>query len=80
MWMEGDVMKMRARDAVALPAGKAVEFRPGGLHFMLMDLKAAFRPGTAVPMTLQLRDAKGQARELKVTVPVAYAAPGPHTR
>ena len=78
MWMEGDVMKMRARDAVALPAGQPVSFRPGGYHFMLMDLKAAFRPGMVVPLTLQLRDAQGRTRELKLDVPVSFAAPHAH--
>lgn len=78
MWMDGDVMKMRARETVALPAGQAVSFRPGGYHFMLMDLKAAFRPGTVVPMTLQFRDAQGKARELSVSVPVTAAAPMMH--
>lgn len=40
MKMEGDVMKMRAVPALDLPAGKAVELKPGGYHVMLMDLKA----------------------------------------
>lgn len=78
MWMEGDVMKMRARESIALPAGQAVSFRPGGYHFMLMDLKAAFRPGTVVPLTLQLRDAQGRTRELKVEAPVAFVPPQGH--
>lgn len=78
MWMEGDVMKMRARESVALPAGQAVSFRPGGYHLMLMDLKAAFRPGMVVPLTLQLRDAQGRVRELKVEAPVAFVPPQGH--
>lgn len=78
MKMEGDVMKMRAADTLDLIPGKAVELRPAGYHFMLMDLKAAFRAGTRVPMTLQFRDAKGRQRELKLAVPVAQAAPSAH--
>ena len=39
MKMDGDVMKMRAVPSLALPAGKAVELKPGGYHVMLMDLK-----------------------------------------
>lgn len=77
MKMEGDVMKMRAADTLPLPAGQPVELKPGGYHFMLMDLKAAFRAGTSIPMTLQFRDAKGKPRELKLSVPVAHAAPVP---
>jgi periplasmic copper chaperone A len=75
MKLEGDVMKMRAVDTLELAPGKAVEFKPGGYHFMLMDLKAAFRDGTHVPMTLQFRDAKGKARELKVSLPVSREVP-----
>jgi periplasmic copper chaperone A len=78
MKMEGDVMKMRAADTLDLIPGKAVELKPGGYHFMLMDLKAAFRAGTRVPMTLQFRDAKGRQRELKLAVPVAQEAPSAH--
>lgn len=78
MKMDGDVMKMRAVDTLALPAGKAVALKPGGYHFMLMDLKAAFRPGMVVPLTLQLRDAQGRVRELKVEAPVAFVPPQAH--
>jgi copper(I)-binding protein len=78
MKMDGDVMKMRAVDTLELAAGKAVEFKPNGYHFMLMDLKAPFRAGTTVPMTLQFRDAKGRARELKVSLPVTQAHPVAH--
>lgn len=78
MKMEGDVMKMRAVDTLDLPAGKPVELKPGGYHLMLMDLKAAFRAGTQVPLALQFRDAKGQARVLEVAVPVLHAPPVPH--
>jgi hypothetical protein len=78
MKMEGDVMKMRAVDTLELAPGKAVEFKPGGYHFMLMDLKAAFREGTQVPLTLQFRDGKGRAREMKVSLPVAREMPHAH--
>jgi copper(I)-binding protein len=78
MKMEGEVMKMRAIDALDLPAGKSVELKPGGYHFMLMDLKAQFKPGLVVPLTLRLRDAKGAERTLVVALPVSAAAPAPH--
>jgi periplasmic copper chaperone A len=75
MKMEGDVMKMRALQALALPAGRAVELKPGGHHLMLMELKTPLRPDTTVPVTLHLRDAKGAPRTLQVAVPVAVRAP-----
>ena len=75
MKLEGEVMKMRAVDTLDLLPGKAVELKPGGYHFMLMDLKAQFKPDTRIPLTLQLRDAKGARRELKLSLPVAATAP-----
>ena len=75
MKMEGDVMRMRALPSLALPAGKAVELKPGGQHLMLMDLKLPLQPGTQVPVTLHFTDAKGKAGKLELSVPVAVRAP-----
>jgi len=75
MKLEGDIMKMRAVDKLALRAGEAVAFNPGGYHFMLMDLKAAFAAGSRIPLTVLFRDAQGKPRQLKLTVPVALTAP-----
>ncbi len=76
MKLEGDIMRMRAVPALELPAGKTVELKPGGLHLMLMDLKAPLRGEVRVPVTLLLRDAKGAERRLELQVPVAPRAPG----
>lgn len=76
MKMEGDIMKMRAVPALDLPAGKAVELRPGGYHVMLMDLKAPLAKDSAVPLTLVFQDARGVESQLSLQVPVATAAPG----
>ena len=76
MKMEGDIMKMRAVPALDLPAGKAVELKPGGYHLMLMDLKAALPKDSSVPLTLVFRDAKGVESKLELKVPVAAVAPG----
>ena len=63
MKLDGDVMRMRAVDQLALPTGKAVE------------LKAQFKPGLVVPLTLRLKDAKGVERTQQVQLPVSAAAP-----
>jgi periplasmic copper chaperone A len=57
MTMDGNVMKMRAVPALALPAGKTVELKPGGYHVMLMDLKQTLKPGDSVPVTLVIESA-----------------------
>ncbi|MBS0440470.1 MAG: copper chaperone PCu(A)C [Proteobacteria bacterium] len=77
MAMEGNVMKMRAVSALELPAGKAVELKPGGYHVMLMDLKQALKAGETVPLTLTVegKDGKRESVELKLPVKAAAAAP-----
>lgn len=80
MAMEGDVMRMRAIEALPLPAGQAVALQPGGHHLMLMGLKKALKAGTQVPLTLRLRTSDGRAIEQQVKVPVRAAADQPpHT-
>jgi copper(I)-binding protein len=76
MKMEGDVMKMRAVPSLELPAGKKVEFKPGGYHVMLMDLKAPLAKDSTIPVTLLFKDAKGVESRLDLKLPVATTAPG----
>lgn len=76
MKMEGDVMKMRAVPGIDLPAGQAVELKPGGYHVMLLDLKAPLKPGASVPLTLVFQDAGGAERRQQVQLPVSARAPG----
>ena len=76
MKMDGDIMKMRALTALDLPAGQAVQLKPGGYHLMLMDLKQPLPKGSTVPLTLRLQDAQGVETRLEVSVPVSTAAPG----
>jgi len=76
MKLDGDVMKMRPVAGLDLPAGKAVELKPGGYHMMLLDLKAPLAKDSTVPITLSFKDAKGVQSKLEIRVPVATAAPG----
>lgn len=76
MKMEGDVMKMRAlQGGLVLPAGKAVELKPGGYHVMLMDLKLPVQKDTTIPLTLVFKDAKGVQSKTELKVPVSQTAP-----
>ncbi len=75
MKMEGDVMRMRAIAGLDLPAGKAVELKPGGYHVMLMDLKTALRKDSSIPLTLVFKDAKGVESRQEVSLPVLTGAP-----
>jgi copper(I)-binding protein len=62
MAMQGDVMQMRELEAVDLPAGKRVEFKPGGLHVMFVGLKQPLALGSKIPVTLKFE----KAGEVKV--------------
>ncbi len=76
MKMDGDVMKMRAVEGgLDLPAGKAVELKPGGYHVMLMDLKTSLKKDTTIPVTLLFKDAKGTQSKLEIKIPVSQTPP-----
>ncbi len=76
MKMDGDVMKMRAVEGgLDLPAGKAVELKPGGYHVMLMDLKTPLQKDTTIPLTLVLKNAKGVESKTEIRVPVSTTPP-----
>ncbi|HEY4080300.1 MAG TPA: copper chaperone PCu(A)C [Burkholderiaceae bacterium] len=66
MAMVGDVMKMRELDAVKLPAGQWVEFKPGGYHLMLMDLKKPIAAGDKIPLTLVVEGADKKRQTVEV--------------
>ncbi len=79
MSMSGNVMKMRAVDAVELPAGKSVELKPGGYHVMLMDLKQPLKAGATIPLTLVIEGKDGKRQQLAVAAAVrAIGSPAPH--
>lgn len=73
--MEGGVAKMRAVAAIEVPANARVELKPGGLHLMLINLKAPLKAGETIP--LKLRFEKAGEVEVKVAIaaqPSATAA------
>ena len=75
MKMENNVMRMRAVQSVALPAGRTVELKPGGYHVMLMDLKQQMKEGDVVPVTLVVETGgRRETIEVKATVRAAGAS------
>ena len=70
MAMDNNVMKMRQIPGLALPAGKAVELKPGGYHVMLLDLKAQVKEGDVVPVTLVFEGKDGKRQSLALQAPV----------
>jgi len=77
MAMDGNVMRMRAVPMLELPAGKAVELKPGGYHVMLLDLKQQLRNGDTVPLSLVVEGKDGQRETVEIKAPVKpLATPG----
>jgi hypothetical protein len=71
MAMEGNVMKMRALpNGLDLPAGKAVDLKPGGYHVMLMDLKKELKAGDTVSVTLVIEGADKKRETVEIQAPV----------
>ena len=69
--MDNGAMKMQEVASVALKAGAATEFKPGGYHIMLMKLAAPLKVGSTITLSLTL----AKAGVLKVSVPVLDQAP-----
>lgn len=79
MSMQHDVMKMRQVPFIALPAGKAVELKPGGYHLMLLDLNKQVKDGDTVPLTLVFEGKNGKRHTVEIQAPArAPGATAPH--
>jgi copper(I)-binding protein len=76
MTMEGNVMRMRQVEGIDVPAGGKAVLQSGGLHVMLIGLKAPLREGDKFPLTLTF--AKAGKVEVEVIVEKPGAATGHH--
>ncbi|TXI72150.1 MAG: copper chaperone PCu(A)C [Dechloromonas sp.] len=75
---EGGVMKMRPVPAIEVKAKGEAVLKPGGLHVMLIDLKAPMKEGDVVPITLSFDDGSSKQVDAKVVRPTAAATPMDH--
>ncbi|KAF0221208.1 MAG: hypothetical protein FD176_3226 [Rhodospirillaceae bacterium] len=66
---EDGIMRMRAVEAIPVPAGGTVELKPGGLHIMLIGLKAPLKEGRRFPLTLTFE----RAGPIRMEIPVLAA-------
>jgi copper(I)-binding protein len=81
MQMQGDVMRMAAVPAVALPVGVTVPMKHGshdGHHLMLFDLKAPLKDGDRFPVTLTFEKAGTVQVQVWVQTPRAAGAAHAH--
>jgi copper(I)-binding protein len=74
---ENGVAAMRPLEPPEIPGGGALDMAPGGLHFMLMELKAPLKEGETVPLTLVFERAGEIAVEAEIA-PIGAAAPAQH--
>jgi copper(I)-binding protein len=65
-----NLMTMRRLAGLELPAGRAVELKPGGYHIMLIGLKRQVKEGEQVPLTLVIERRDGQRETVEVSAPV----------
>ena len=75
--MAGMVMKMRPLAEVAIPAGQTVALAPGGMHIMLVGLKAPLREGQSFALTLTFAKAGPQTVTVMVGKVGAMGPPPP---
>ena len=67
MAVKDGIMTMRPLDqGIELPAGKKVEFKPGGYHIMFMELKQQLKQGEMMKGTLTFEKAGTVDVEFKV--------------
>ena len=67
MSMTDNMMRMRQIKELALPAGKAVELKPGGYHVMLLDLKGQVKAGDKIALTLVVEGEDKRRETIEVT-------------
>ncbi len=67
MVMQGDVMKMRALPTgLSMTKGKAVVFKSGSYHFMLLDLKQQMKAGDTIPIQLIIENNEGKRTTVEI--------------
>ena len=63
---DGDVFRMREVKGYDIPAGGSFELKPGGAHLMLVNIKAPFKEGAKIPLTLRFERSGEVKTELHV--------------
>ena len=77
MKMDGSVMRMRPLEGpLEIKPGETVTLAPGGMHMMMMGLKAPFKQGERVPLTLVFE--KAGKIDVEMVVVAMGATPGHH--
>jgi copper(I)-binding protein len=62
-------MSMEMQDAVQIPGRDQVEFKPGGLHVMLVDINRDLTIGDTISLTLHFQTAGDVTIDVSVEEP-----------
>lgn len=63
------VMSMHHQDLIDIPPDSQVEFAPGGLHVMLLELKQDLRPGDTIQATFKFENSDEITLEIPIRQP-----------
>ena len=72
---DGEVMRMRQVESIAVPANGVAELKPGADHVMFINLHQPLAEGQTVPVTLVFAKAGKKVVEMPVLGVGAMAAP-----
>jgi copper(I)-binding protein len=75
---DGDVMRMQKLDSIELAPDATVEFKPSGMHIMLVDVAAPLKQGTSFPLTLTFASGENLNVEVAVMGPGASGPAASH--
>lgn len=65
---DSGTVRMQQRTHIELPEGQTIEFKPGGLHLMLMNLSQDLREGDILSVSLAFMN----AGEIELDVPIQF--------
>jgi len=72
-------MRMRKIEVLELPAGRAVELTPGGIHLMLSGLKKPLNAGDVIVLSITVQNTDGTRATTKTSVAVGLNRPNAHS-
>jgi copper(I)-binding protein len=76
--IEAGMARMRPASSLVIEPGDTLTAAPGGLHLMLVDLKAPLVKGTTVPLVLTFKEAGEVTVQLKIELQDGDATDSTH--
>ena len=76
--VEAGMARMRPSSSLVIEPGDTLTAAPGGLHLMLLDLKAPLVRGTTVPLVLTFKEAGEVTVQLKIELQDGDAGDSTH--